>query len=495
MKSFVVCIFLASLLLCQLATCDDKVEDVEQKDQQQTAKEPEELSSPKTKRGIFHHSGYPSSAHHHALTYNVPLGTAVHPHYGFQKPWHHVTYAKTPFTFSPSFVAPPPVVHHHALHHHPTVVHTAPAPPPLPAVTAVRPHLLITPGGASVTSYNVNYPRYAFTAKPQFHFDIPVSAPRPAVFGVQQPSIKPIIPVAVPAFSNRIPIFSRPTYHHHVVQSLPAPTPVYPVTAGVPHSHIHPQFIPVQPTIATIPTTFATIPTLATTAPVLPAGTHHHHHFGGVAPTTTTDQWRPIFVGPTPTQNTFATAPSAATGRPSVSLLPPLGSAPAGAAAGSTIGVGGDQHHQQQALFHQLQQQQQFELQQQFETSDFGAGEQQNQVNQLYGPPADVHSSHQDFIQGWWKFFDSDCVIIRNDISLLFIRDDFNLIHIFDSHLIIIRQPTATASPTRAAATAASHHPRAAANPRRRPVQRSRLRTAIEQRTLRRSIQLRGATK
>lgn len=371
MKCFVAILVIASLLLCQLAVCDDKVEDVSQVQDQKLAKDTEEASSPKTKRGIFHHAGYPS----HALTYNVPLGTAVTPHYGFQKPWHHITYAKSPFNFSPSFIAPPPV-HHHAIHHHP-VVHAAPAPVP-----AARPHLLITPGGASVTSYNVNYPRYAYYAKPQYHFDIPaVSAPRPTVF-VQQP--KPIVPVAVPAFSNRYPTISRPTYHH-VLTSLPAPAaPVYPVAAGVPH--IHQQFIPVQPTIATIPTTFGTLPTLATAAPVLPAGSHHHH-FGAAAPQTpTTDQWRPIFVGPASTPNTFAAAP---VGRPAISLLPPFGSAPAGAGAAATS----DQQH---ALFHQQQQQQQFELQQQFETAEFG-GEQQ--VNQLYGPPADDHS-HQDFIQG-----------------------------------------------------------------------------------------------
>lgn len=384
MKAFVVCALFA-LVFVELTVCEDNVEHraIEESadDKSTEALTDEVMASPKTKRGIFHH-GYGA----HGLTYNVPLPTAVYPHYGFQKPWHHVTYAKSPAVFAPNFIAPPPV-HHHAVHHHPTLVHAAPAPVPAP----VAPHLLISPGGATVTSYNVNYPRYPYYSKPHHHIDVPVAVARPApTFFVQQP--KPIIPVAVPAFSHRIPTLTRPTYHH-VVQSLPAPAPVYPVAPVVPHVHAH-QFVPIplpaQPTVATFPTTFSTIPTLTTTSSVLPAGTHFVNT-ASAAPQQPADQWRPIFVSsqlPSPTPTTFATA---AANRPAIGLLPPYGSAPAGVGASATS--------DQQALFHQ-QHQQQLELQHQYETQDYAEQQQfQPQVNQLYAEPAD-EQANQDFIQG-----------------------------------------------------------------------------------------------
>lgn len=335
----------------------------------------------KAKRGIFNY-GYGGAVQ--GLTYNIPLGTAAYPLYGFQKPWHTSPYSKV---YSTNFLAP----HHHA-HQHP-VVHPV-----------ASPSYFLTPGSASVSSYNVNYPKYPFYTKP--HIDIPLSYPRPtpSIF-VQKPAI---VPVAIPAFSNRIPI-GRPAVlpapHYHFVQAGSAASPaIYPV------SSLQPQFIPIPlpvqpPTIHTFPTTLSTVPSFTTTT--LASGTDGVTTLPGSHFITSgsSDSWRPIIVSH---QHPTASTPTLTVQRPAISLLPPYGSAPAGAGA-----AGDQQTHQQQ-----------IELQQTFE--EYGAPQeqqqfsqaQQQQVSHLYLGPGDnslesnaahLQLNNQEFAQG--------NILVTNDIN------------------------------------------------------------------------------
>ncbi|KAJ6636506.1 hypothetical protein Bhyg_15096 [Pseudolycoriella hygida] len=169
-------------------------------------------------------------------------------------------------------------------------------------------------GGASVTSYNINYPKYAFHS-PRPHLHVPVHSPLPRpliptppviltpkpVVPVALPTFspKPLIPIGIPAFSNRVPI----------VISKPIPAPFHPAVASPGILSIPSQFIPfpIQPTINSFPATVSTPESIP-----LPGTTF----VTSLQP----DPWRPIVVNQQPTP-TIATTPHIH--RPAVNLLPP----------------------------------------------------------------------------------------------------------------------------------------------------------------------------
>lgn len=384
MKLFVVVVLLV-VTLSEIYCADDTAVCVEDnKDSETPAAQINDAegtpATAKSKRGIFNYGyGGGGGGAVHGLTYNIPLGTAAYPLYGFQKPWHTSPYAKFPSVYSTNFLAP-----HHPSHQHP-VVHPVSSP-----------SYILTPGSASVSSYNVNYPKYPFYSKPHIDFPLSYPKPTPSIF-VQKPAI---VPVGIPAFSNRIPI-GRPAVlpppHYHFIQAGSAASPaIYPV------SSLQPQFIPIPlpaqpPSIHTFPTTLSTVPSFTTTT--LASGTDggattlpgSHFITSG-----SSDSWRPIIVSH---QHPTASTPTITVQRPAISLLPPYGSAPAGAGA-----AGDQQTHQQQ-----------IELQQTYE--EYGVPQeqqhfsqaQQQQLSQLYLTPGDnsldnngghLQLNGQEFAQG-----------------------------------------------------------------------------------------------
>lgn len=400
---------------------------------QQLPREPHVSDGQKTKRGIFHHSRHAHllpHSHHvpvHGLTYNVPLGTAAYPHYGFQKPWqqpfghrsvphhhhlvHHVGLAATTPTFIAAAALPTTAVIHH--HHQPLPVgpvvsgtaHIVPPPPPPPA--PIQPQFVLSPGDATVTSYNVNYPRYPYYGRP--HVDVPVVAPA----GVRPPPsvfVKPVFAGAagslIPTYTNRIPI-GRPVFSagpavfphpHQYVPTASSADGVYPIAAsGVPHHH-HTHFVPA-----------ATVPTFVAATPLAPAQPTLR-----VIPTipttasTTFDQWRPIYVAqPTYTEISPGAGdaqPHLHAGQPAISLLPPFGNAPGNTGAGA--GVSSTLFDEQTLFQQQLELQQQQQQQQQYESAaaaaaEYTAEQHHQQQSQVYGPPSDNSlDAGQEYVQG-----------------------------------------------------------------------------------------------
>lgn len=109
----------------------------------------------------------------------------------------------------PSAVGRYPVLHHHKPHWSPAAPavhsHLIPTAPHVHShlVPAAHPHYHIVPGGASVTSYSVNYPRVPLLPRPVvpfYHKHIPAYAP-------------PVVVAAPPAI---IPaVHHHPNFHHH----------------------------------------------------------------------------------------------------------------------------------------------------------------------------------------------------------------------------------------------------------------------------------------
>lgn len=227
----------------------------------------------KTKRGVFGYHGY---GHAHGLHYNIP---------NFHAAPHNVSPYSSRFpTILKNF-------------HYPT-------------------GYALSHGGASVTSYNINYPKYSFhSTKPHFH--IPVHSPLPRPLIPTPPVViapKPIVPVAIPTFSSRpfipigIPAFSN---RFPVIISKPIPAPFHPgiTSPGIIPFGVQSQFypIPIQPTINSFPTTVGT---------PLPGSTF----VTNVQP----DPWHPILVNQQPTPTIATTTPHIH--RPAINLLPPYGS-------------------------------------------------------------------------------------------------------------------------------------------------------------------------
>lgn len=320
-KIFKVKLIVFSVILFVLKSvvdCDklenDKSDEITEDNQNDT-----ETASVKIKRGIYNY-GYGS-----ALSYSIPPTV----NYGYHKSYLSSPYSRFPGVYKN---------------------------------LATHGAVAITPGSASVHSYNVNYPRYNVLAsrpvvgRPAFVPSIapiaPVAplAPTPALFAPQ----RPIIPVSYPTYSHRFPVVVQRPYTPFVVQRpapvapafpagipaspfLPAPAsfpagfiPAAPFPASIPaasfpvapapvapfppiHSvfngynplQIHPQLIP-------IPSAQPTIPTSGNTPQAVPQP--------GFLPT---DGWRPIIVNqPAPGILTTPTTTTTAI-RPSIDLLPP----------------------------------------------------------------------------------------------------------------------------------------------------------------------------
>ncbi|KAG4065858.1 hypothetical protein HA402_012536 [Bradysia odoriphaga] len=277
----------------------------------------------KNKRGILGYHGYG-----HGLHYNIPH---------FHSSVHHVTpYAARFPTIYKNF-------------HYPT-------------------GYALSHGGASVTSYNVNYPKYSFHS-PRPHLHVPVHSPIPRPLIPTPPVViapKPIVPVALPTFASKpfIPI-GIPAFSNRVpfIVSKPIPAPFHPhgiATSGIVPFGVQSQFIPVpvQPTINSFPAVVSTPGSIP-----LPGSTY--------VTNTQPDPWHPILVNQQPAP-TFATSPHIH--RPAVNLLPPYGQT--------------DQSHQAQ-----------LELQQ--DSFDSGYPEEQyaGRVSQLYLSPNPNSEKNQPLLQ------------------------------------------------------------------------------------------------
>ena len=206
--------------------------------------------------------------------------------------------------------------------------------------SVLTPGVALSPGGASVYSYNVNYPRYPVIAKHHptvLHHHVPVA--RPAIIPSPVPLVphRHIIPVAVPSY-HRVPVVvHKPVVVPRPVTPVVVSRPVFPLPPVVPAPVPHPApAFPFGPAFAAPPVAF---PPPAFPVPINPVitfnGHPHHHHLipstisTPVAPefaqpgstiftNLQSNGWRPIVVTPTP--------PTTATiNRPAVSLLPPVG--------------------------------------------------------------------------------------------------------------------------------------------------------------------------
>lgn len=256
-------VILAVILVITQVLCDD-LDPIENSNATDTIK---------SKRGVL---GY----HGHGLHYSIPSI----PHY-HSSPHHLTPYASRFPTIYKNFHYPSG----YALSH----------------------------GGASVTSYNINYPRYSFHS-PRPHIHVPVHSPLPRPLIPTPPVVlapKPIVPVAVPTFSTKpfIP-FGVPAFSNRVpiVVTKPIPTPFHPgLTSGILPFGIHSQFypVPIQPTINSFPAVASTPGSIP-----LPGTTF----VGNSQP----DAWHPILVNQQPTP-TIATTPHIH--RPVGNLLPPYG--------------------------------------------------------------------------------------------------------------------------------------------------------------------------
>lgn len=171
-----------------------------------------------------------------------------------------------------------------------------------PVLHHARPHYHLHHGGASVSSYNVNYPRFPLY-RPVLKFPTvikPTVLSSPPLFA--SPSVfaqKPIIPIAL---NPVLPTAARPSV---IVPQAFNPS----ILAG-----LNPQFVPVSVSNGAV---FTNYPALAPT-PLAPSA------------------WKPIAVPTVPT--TFAVQ------RPSISILPPLG-APSSTIATLADPIHGHHHH------------------------------------------------------------------------------------------------------------------------------------------------------
>lgn len=228
---------LSLVISCVLATEDkEKVDEKDKKDEKSVSK-----------RGVFHYS------------------THGHVHPGVVSATH--------------YHLPPAVPHFHKYHVKPHL-HLPVA--PVPVAPVIPPHYHIVPGGASVTSYSVNYPRYPLLPRPVVPyypkhivpaFAPPVVASAPAAF----------IPDHTPSFHHHHQPHYVPHYHSApIVPSYVLPKPVIPVAVAYPHHHHHHAKYPIYTD-------------------------HHHHHakypvyIGQHKPSFTGVHPQLIPVAPTPT--------------------------------------------------------------------------------------------------------------------------------------------------------------------------------------------------
>lgn len=184
-----------------------------------------------TKRGIYSHGYYGThpltQSYSHVHAYSLPSTYAQY--YGYRKPFlasaPSVLKYPTAVISKPTAFLNPTLPLHTAVHAHahPTPFHYAPK-------------YSIHPGGASVFSNSVNYPRYPYIsgAAPVAKPIVSVAAPVTSTFFL--PAQKPIFPIAatpVPAtfgYPHR-PIAIAPT---PVVSTFAPSRPIYPVASPTP---------------------------------------------------------------------------------------------------------------------------------------------------------------------------------------------------------------------------------------------------------------------
>jgi hypothetical protein len=217
---------ISAVLLLQYACCEEA-----QKSDDKTV----------SKRGILH-----LNIHGHHLT---PHAHHIHPHVHLASPHHH-NHVQVPH-----FHLPTPHVHHHVgkipVFHKPIVPLL---PPPVIPTTPYHIHH----GGATVTSYNLNYPRIPLVPKaivpavfpafhhhafvphhhhhgilphsniiPHTHSILPHHHHHAAVYPHFHVN-KPIIPVAVPGIRAPTYLPPKPTFVHSKPQFVPIPIPNLP---------------------------------------------------------------------------------------------------------------------------------------------------------------------------------------------------------------------------------------------------------------------------
>lgn len=238
-----------------------------------------------SKRGILHlniHGHHIHTPNRHVHAINIPT-----PHIHVAPHVHHVT---------PHFHIPTPHVHHHVIPKVP-VVHK----PVVPVIPTTPYH--IHHGGATVTSFNVNYPKYPVVKS----FVPAVIPPHHHGFYPHFHIPKPIIPVAVPVPAIRVPKYpvfipQKPIFIHSKPQFVPPP--------------------PSPPTASFLPIPIPSVPVEAPQTPVhfTPAGTSEKNPIDSCNDNKVNLQqqqahsqgsWIPIsnFMLTRPTQNKFSSPP------------------------------------------------------------------------------------------------------------------------------------------------------------------------------------------
>lgn len=279
-------VFLVFLLVQFACGIDEKTED--KKDEKSVSK-----------RGILHlningHHIHTPTPHLHA---SVPHVHSAVPHVHAASPHFHVAQP------APHFHLPTPHVHHHVQRI--PVVHKP----------VVIPPYHIHHGGATVTSFNVNYPKYPVVHKvvpavipsfPHHHAFVPHHhhgvLPH-SHFIPQTHSIyphfhvnKPIVPVAVPVPGIRVPKYpvyvpQKPIFIHSKPQFYPAlsPSPTY-VPIPIPTESSPP--LQINPGSEKVPNNSCISENIQ----------QNHHHQGS---------WQPItnFMLTRPTQSKFSSPP------------------------------------------------------------------------------------------------------------------------------------------------------------------------------------------
>lgn len=275
MKLLIVSVIMCSAI-CGAVNCESAK-------QENDAKSNKSVSSVKAKRGILHY-GYGGG---NALSYALPLTHSVPRHHGL-----------TPTVYSNL-----PGLYKNVL---------------TPTTTYALSH-----GGASVQSYNVNYPKYNFIQpRPIVHFHpgrpVVIAQPMPIHPVAVATTARPIIPVSYPVYANRGPfVYQKPIFFQRPLVPAPTAVPlvpgitVKPAVAQVPHYHpiFTPNFNPLT-SVAVQSVHPQSIPTNSIGAPSL-----FNIQPGG---------WRPIVgyppIPPIPT----TTAGMNPVNPPPISLLPPI---------------------------------------------------------------------------------------------------------------------------------------------------------------------------
>lgn len=324
---------LSLVISCALAVDDkENTDESDKKDEKSVSK-----------RGVLHYSTHGhvhpavvSSTHYHlppsfarypVLHHHKPIVPHVHSHLGPVAP--HVHSHLVPSVHAHHT----PAVHAHltpGVHAHLTPgVHAYLTPAVhshlIPAAPAVHPHYHLVPGGASVTSYSVNYPRVPLLPRPVVPFHVHKHVPAFAA---------PVVPAVHPSLHHHHHTAYAPHYHPTFVAPKPIAFPVpgirhpkYPVFVQPKpfypgfHSHYVPFATP-NPTF--IPVAVPSHPQPAQPPTAIDAGTGPHTNFAPqipmptqptfmhqpTMPTMTSHGWRPIMMmtqnhHPQTTQPTF----------------------------------------------------------------------------------------------------------------------------------------------------------------------------------------------